>query len=207
MRLQFKVELLLPHTNLEPVWRRIVIPADWVFEEFSDVIQVSMGWEFQHVWEFANVEHEATEHIVEDDEDYTFNDKPLLAYEVQLQDKFKNRGDQYFYTYDLSDEWKHRITLEEIIADESDVAELLAGEGECPPEDIGGPVMYAELVKIAGNPEYEDEYNFREILNLQAGESIDLTIFDMEEAQLRLADLNHLYQTYDETELDEEDDL
>lgn len=207
MRLQFKVELLLHHTGLEPVWRRILIPADWVFEEFSDVIQVSMGWEFQHLWVFSNAASQASENIVEDDEDYGFEDKPLLAYEVQLQDKFKNKGDQYFYTYDLGDTWIHRITLEETIADESDVAELLAGEGECPPEDIGGPGMYAELVKTAGDPDYPDEYNFREILNLQAGESIDLTEFDLEEAQLRLADLNHLYQTYDESEPDEADDL
>lgn len=207
MRFQLKVELLLNHTSLPPVWRRILIPADWVFEELSDVIQVCMGWEFEQLWVFANAENNPSEHMTEDDEDYGYEDKPLLSYEVQLQDKFTSRGDAYFYTYNLEEEWKHRITLEEIVPDDADLAELLAGAGECPPENIGGAEMYEALVRTAADPEVHDEYNFREILGLNAGESMDLTVFDIEEARERLADLNHLYQTYDETSLDEDEDL
>ena len=207
MRLQLHVELLLPNTGLPPVWRRILVPAHWVFEELSDVIQVCMGWEFEHPWVFSDAAENATEHIAEDDEDYGFEGKSMLAYDVQLSEKFKNKGDQYFWTYNFDDEWTHRITLEEVMADEEDKAVLIDGAGDCPPETIGGAGMYEQLVKTAADPAHPDEYNFREILGLKEGESMDLTLFDIEEARQRLANLNHLYQTYDESELEEEEDL
>ena len=106
MRLQLHVELLLPNTGLPPVWRRILVPAHWVFEELSDVIQVCMGWEFEHPWVFSDAAENATEHIAEDDEDYGFEGKSMLAYEVQLSEKFKNKGDQYFWTYNFA--WKKK---------------------------------------------------------------------------------------------------
>jgi len=207
MRLQFKVELLLHHTELAPVWRRFLIPADWLFEELSDVIQVCMGWEFEHLWVFSNAAAESTEHIVEEEDADDYEGKTSLAYEVQLQDKFQQKGDTYFYSYDLEHEWTHRITLEEVVQDAVDNAELLDGTGACPPEDIGGEDMYAALVQTAAQPDFPDAYNFREILGLEPGQSMDLTIFDMATARERLANLNHLYHTYDETELEEDEDI
>lgn len=206
MRYQFKIELLLPQTSLKPIWRRVLVPADWVFEELSDVIQVTVGWEFEQLWVFANKERDATEHMTEDDEDYGYEDRPLLAYEVQLQDIFKNKGDQYFWIYNLEEEWIHRITLEEIVYDESEVAELLDGENDGPPEEIGGPERYEELVKTAIDPQYKDEHHFREALGLEHGQTLDLTLFDMAAARERLGNLNHLYQSYDESEPEAYDD-
>lgn len=35
-----------------PIWRRIVVPASYTFQQLHHVIQVAMGWDNYHLWQF-----------------------------------------------------------------------------------------------------------------------------------------------------------
>jgi hypothetical protein len=67
-------------------------------------------------------------------------------------------GLTFQYTYDLGDNWKHKVSVENIC--EAEVYRFLpaciGGENACPPEDSGGVVEYANLVSILDNPSHED---------------------------------------------------
>lgn len=197
MRLQLKIDLNLFGLPLPPVWRRILIPANWDFEQLNDVIQTAMGWEFAHIWLFKNKEQRPSEIIAMDDEGFGFGDPPKVAAEVLVSERFKHRGDPYFYTYDTGDSWEHCIVLEGFDESDAEEAALLDGEGACPPEDCGGPPGYAEMVQIAADPAYPDPNEFREWLGLDKNEVRDLTRFDLKEAQDRVANLGYLYEDSD----------
>jgi len=52
------------------------------------------------------------------------------------------------YTYDMGDDWRHRIIVEKVIPADSGVQypQFLGGERRCPPEDCGGPPGYYEFL-------------------------------------------------------------
>ena len=72
---QFKVQL--KNISKPPVWRKIIIPADFTFQRFHDVIQTVFGWEDYHLFEFQDKEYQCTIRIAvpsEDDFDFEFGD-------------------------------------------------------------------------------------------------------------------------------------
>jgi hypothetical protein len=63
------------------------------------------------------------------------------------------------YTYDFGDDWQHEVQLEAFLpADGSQILpRCLAGEGLCPPEDCGGPVGGANLLKTVLGGDFTPE--------------------------------------------------
>ena len=61
------------------------------------------------------------------------------------------------YIYDYGDGWLHQIEVENLIADYyEELPILLSGEGDSPPEDVGGPDGFAEFLDIINNPKHEE---------------------------------------------------
>jgi hypothetical protein len=61
------------------------------------------------------------------------------------------------YTYDYGDDWHHYIEIENIIDDcEDELPVLLSGEGDAPPEDVGGTGGFTEFLKIIADPKHEE---------------------------------------------------
>lgn len=62
---------------------------------------------------------------------------------------------RFTYLYDFGDGWEHDI---EVIGVGGDEPGVVAGEGACPPEDVGGPHGYSDFRKAIGNrshPEHD----------------------------------------------------
>ena len=62
----------------------------------------------------------------------------------------------FTYLYDFGDGWEHEV---EMIGGGGECPAVVAGEGACPPEDVGGPHGYAEFRKVLadpGHPEHDD---------------------------------------------------
>lgn len=52
-------------------------------------------------------------------------------------------NDWFTYTYDMGDDWQHRVTIEKIIDDyENDYPMVIKYKGNCPLEDCGGIYGY-----------------------------------------------------------------
>ncbi len=167
------------------IWRRLIIPAGATFHRLYDTIQRSMGWLGNALTEYHLFEFELTEEnlIITNDLEAIEDNKLLKAQykktgkkildpfgeiERQLNRTVKGPSslkiDPYFeklgqikYTYDFGDDWQHLITLEAVLDDYPfGYPALLSGEGDCPPEDVGGLAGYEEFLEVYKNSKHLD---------------------------------------------------
>lgn len=98
-------------------------------------------------------------------------------------------GSEFTYVYDYGDHWRHRIVVEKV--EQSDeplgVAQVIAGERACPPDDIGGTGEYERFLEcLSEEPEGDETLQFLE----WTGKDFDPNRFDRHAANaglLRLA--------------------
>lgn len=164
------------------VWRRIIVPEQFSFHRFHDVIQVAFGWQDYHLFQFGEKGFDSDFVIgVPDPEFEEFNTQD--SNKIRLEDIFGYEGQKFTYIYDFGDGWSHSIVLEKITDSKILKADCLAGKGECPPEDCGGPYGYASLKKILADPKHDEYESMKEWLGLDEDENWDAKFFDLEEAR------------------------
>ena len=141
---QFKVKLR--GATKPPVWRRVLVPADFTFSGLHAVIQEAFGWWNEHLYCFGNTPYRRQLTIAEPNED-DWEEPDYNAREFTVGEFFgEGTGAQNLcYVYDFGDDWIHDITLEQVIDRESSHASCTAGKGACPEEDCGGVWGYEEM--------------------------------------------------------------
>ncbi len=146
----FQVKITLKGID-PPIWRRIQT-TDCTLGELHEVIQVTMGWEFEHLYQFhiGGVRYADLGMASFDDvED---------AFDTKLSEVLPpgNRRPRFDYEYDFGDEWFHQLIVEERFPPEKGVKYpiCVAGQRACPPEDCGGPWAYPEFVEEISNPDH-----------------------------------------------------
>ncbi|HEY8453615.1 MAG: plasmid pRiA4b ORF-3 family protein [Micromonosporaceae bacterium] len=134
-----------------PVWRRVLVPGGYTLDRLHRVIQYAMGWYDLHLHSFEI-----------GGEGYG---EPDPAGELALRDEMDARldavaakGDTFRYTYDFGDWWEHEITVEDVVTADPEERYPLCVDGQraCPPEDVGGPRAYEELVAALTDPRHPD---------------------------------------------------
>jgi hypothetical protein len=120
--------------------------------------------------------------------DRDFGEGPLDARKARLIDLLEDTGAKTLrYLYDFGDGWEHTIKIERIPDVAPDVAypHLIEATGRCPPEDVGGPWGYAELLEAVADPGHERHAECRKWV----GEVFDPKIADTERHTQNLAAL------------------
>ena len=146
--------------------RRLIVPTFFTFAELHQLIQTVYCWQDYHLHEFVLPQDEygrPTELIVpradelEGTENYRLEADVRLS-EVFCADKMSGNG-VITYLYDFGDGWKHIIRCEQIIKDYNEnYAQCIHMEGDAPPEDVGGPGGFQNMLDILqdeGHPEHE----------------------------------------------------
>ncbi len=175
-QLQLRIELL----EMSPaVWRSVIVPGAITLPKLHRVIQAAMGWEDVHLHEFEIAGHRYGP------PDTDFPDPALINESRVTLAVCLNAAASFAYTYDFGDDWQHRITVEGILSGDTPLkaAHCIAGEGACPPEDVGGPEGYADLLDVLRNPTHEDYQHMVQ----WCGGPIDPQYFDLEKTQRRLS--------------------
>lgn len=148
--------------NLEghDVWRRVLVPSTYSFRHLHNIIQTVFDWHNSHLHEFV-VKREGNESIkiVMDDDpemieflDVDESDSRQERF-VALEDIFPKHG-EVIYEYDFGDDWEHIITLEKVVKSSTFQATYIDGNGERPPEDIGGLMGFEEYLLIMQNEQH-----------------------------------------------------
>ncbi len=102
----------------------------------------------------------------EDDVLSTFEESTSSSTTLLL-DIFEEKGQTFTFLYDFGDDWKHKITLEEIDKlNISPSAKLLDGKGACPPEDCGGARGYEHFKEVITDEKHLDFQDYKEWLIL-----------------------------------------
>ena len=128
--MQFKVWLL----GLSPmVWRRVHVPAAITLRQLHGVIQVAMGWEGVHLFQF---QLRAVR--------YGSWELSARSPEATLESLRLRKRARFVYEYDLNVPWRHEIRLEERLEPTAtrNYPFCVDGHEACPPEDCGGPRGY-----------------------------------------------------------------
>lgn len=188
--LQLKISL----NGIEPeIWRRFLVKDNISFEDLHNIIQIVMGWENYHLYEFKVKDINI---VAKEDNFYVdavwkiFMKEPkksMFASETLLNELIKRSKQKFYYLYDFGDWWEHTIVVEKIFEDESIMYPIcIDGENACPPEDCGGIVGYIELLEIRENknhPEYEEK------IVEWLGEDFNPSYFDIKEVNRHLKEI------------------
>jgi len=171
-----------------PIWRRFVVPNDFTLAELHDCLQIVMGWENSHLYEFivggrrdgrryygapfSDIDLDLDDFDAEDPADY---DLGFLS----------RKGMKFSYTYDMGDSWDHEIVAENVNYDHpGDVPPVvvLAGKRNCPPEDCGGSWGYTNLLEALADKEHPEHDDMTEWIS-----EYDPEEFDVEECNADLS--------------------
>ena len=161
------------------IWRRIQT-KDCNLVELNDLLQVTMGWEFEHLYRFiiGGVKYA--------DFEMANQDNAQDACDTNLSEVLptRNRRPRFHYEYDFGDQWMHQLIVEERFPPEQGVKYpiCVAGQRACPPEDCGGPSGYSDFVEAISNP---DHRRHEEVLEWVGGE-FDPESFDLESVNKKL---------------------
>lgn len=181
---QIKIELV----DSNPlIWRRVIIPADITFKRLHDTIQFSMDWWDNHYYEFDFPQEKLR--ITNDEEAYEefkLNKEKFIGKELTKRndphgfiarmletairqpqtikiDLYLEKYKTIDYVYDFGDYWRHKIELEGIVEDyKFGYPVILAGEGACPPEDVGGLGGYEAFLSAWNDPNHPEYSAMRE---------------------------------------------
>jgi hypothetical protein len=142
-----------------PVSRRIEVPLSIRLDRLHLVIQAAMGWTNSHLYEIR------ARDVGWGMPDPNWPDGPLDAHKAKLGEILEDTGAKTLrYIYDFGDDWEHTIKLERLVDPLDGLAypRLVDAVGRCPPEDVGGPWGYAELLEAIADPRHERHAEFKE---------------------------------------------
>ena len=141
------------------VLRRIEVPADIRLDRLHLTLQAALGWTNSHLYEIR------AKDVRFGLPDPDWPDGPLDARKARLIDVLEAAGTKTLrYLYDFGDGWEHTIKIERLADPEPNVAypRLIEAAGRCPPEDVGGPWGYADLIEALEDPDHERHAEMRE---------------------------------------------
>ena len=185
MTFQFKIQL--KNVSKPPVWRQMLVPETFTFDQFHGVIQRCFGWGNYHLYQFSPQGYGSYPVIsIPSKEDW--EQPEMNPMKTRLKKVFKLEKQTFNYIYDFGDDWSHKITLEKILPGEIESAVCLAGKGTCPPEDCGGPWGYENLKTVLADPTHDEYADTKEWLGLDDGENWDANSFDIDEVNELLKD-------------------
>ena len=181
-----------------PIWRRVLVAKNATFLDLHYTIQIAMGWENYHLFEFK-INNNRIGIPDEDFDDMGYGpSKVLHADQILLEKLIRTTGEEFIYEYDFGDGWIHKITVEKFLPRDSKKSYPVCIDGKlnCPPEDCGGIPGYYNLLEITGDKNHPD---YREMISWLGG-TFDAGYFDIDK-------INKILSEYGSLTSDERKDL
>jgi hypothetical protein len=167
--LQLRIDLL----DVQPaVWRRVIVPASISLPQLHRVMQIIMGWQDYHLHEFC---FDSVSYGVPDPDGP--DDPPLLDEKRVKLERVLGTRSSFNYLYDFGDGWEHRVKVEKRLPANPDMRwpRCTSGRNACPPEDVGGPGGYTDLLRAIEDPADKSYATKHEWI----GSAFDPTSFDL----------------------------
>jgi hypothetical protein len=179
------------------IWRTFKVDEEEDLFSLHQIIQVVMGWENAHLFEF-NYGKRRIGLVPDEDELWDIDEDVEDSEAIALSDLSLKVGDKLGYLYDFGDSWEHLLEVVEIREEVLELPLCLDGARGCPPEDCGGIPGYISLQEVLKNPAAPD---YDEMLDW-IGEDFDPEFFDLEEANELLQDFNEWRNSLDSEDFD-----
>ncbi|KIL96922.1 TnpR protein [Paramagnetospirillum magnetotacticum MS-1] len=142
--------------DIEPkIWRRVDVPLSTSLMGLHDIIQVAMGWQDEHLFDFRVGDKIYSEPYPDDD---MYERKTYNAKSIRLKTLVERGVGQFLYTYDFGDNWQHDIVIEGVRDGEAEIdyPVFVDGARRCPPDDVGGAPGFMDFLEAMLNPTHEE---------------------------------------------------
>lgn len=146
-----RLKITLDHVK-PAVQRRVEVPLTIRLDRLHLVFQAALGWTNSHLYEIR------ARDVGWGRVDPDWDDGPLDAAKSRLIDVIEDTGAKTLkYLYDFGDGWEHTVKIERIADAVPGLSYpiLIDATGRCPPEDVGGPPGYSDLLEILADPRHE----------------------------------------------------
>lgn len=178
----FKLKITLVGSK-PTIWRKVLVKNTTTFEQLHYTIQIVMGWENYHLYDFDVKNYKISE--PEDDDFASFSRVERVdSSKLKLKDIVFEENEKFKYTYDFGDNWVHQIEVEKILPREKGLTYPICvdGKNNCPPEDCGGIPGFYYLLDVINNVKHPEREERLEWL----GRPYDPKFFDIEAINLEL---------------------
>lgn len=145
--------------------RRLIVPADINFFRLHHVLQEVFGWTHSHLYDFTFFNQEIADpdvRLVPFAENLEYDATAILMDKQPLSD-YLQEDKHLIYTYDMGDNWQHKIELVDVLENYTEESPyLLEASGQTPPEDVGGVWGFADLRQIMQDPNHPEHLEMKE---------------------------------------------
>ncbi|PRR78028.1 Plasmid pRiA4b ORF-3-like protein [Clostridium liquoris] len=165
------------------IWRNVIVPLKFTFEELHKVMQKLFGWKDYHLHDFM-IFHETKPiiNIVGSEKNFEYQtDIPMVLENGVKISEYLPKYKRINYRYDYGDNWEHIIQIEDMIFDyDKNYAYCIDGHGDAPPEDVGGEGGFQEFIKIISNPENKEYQHMKQWADSQWYKGFDIEMVNVE---------------------------
>ena len=176
------------------VWREILVPVDYNFDQLHHIIQAAFGWRSSHLYMFAENGFQDLITISSPfDTEACVNAQKVAIFPIlnNLHSRkiLSGQSAGMKYIYDYGDSWEHEISTVGFVDAAKAEIKLLDGEGACPPEDCGGIYGFSDLKKCLKTnlPSEIHGESWIPWLNNMGYLNYDPNVFDLKKARKRLS--------------------
>ncbi|HTV38043.1 MAG TPA: plasmid pRiA4b ORF-3 family protein [Xanthobacteraceae bacterium] len=144
------------------VVRRVEVPLDIRLDDLHFVLQIAVGWQNCHPFEFRldGAEEKRWGLVDRDDPDSS----PLPAESATLADLLAHGREPFHYDYVYGEDWTHTVEVETVASAAPGIKYplLVSAQGRCPPADIGGTMGYETFLHAIADPLHLNHEGMRE---------------------------------------------
>lgn len=145
--------------DLDPApWREVEVPLSMTFKGLHDTIQAAFLWFNCHLWEFEFAGRRYGQSF-DDGFAEMFGGERTYKANVARLTKLRDTGiKKFLYTYDMGDNWEHRIEVLDLFQANPRIPlpRFRQGQWRTPPEDIGGFPGFEMFLEAIADPNHEE---------------------------------------------------
>ena len=159
------------------VWRNVIVPLHITFKQLHRVLQIVFNWNDYHLHDFHIFDgNKPIVNLVCSEDAFEYpNDIPMMMEtDIELSD-YIPKYPRMKYTYDFGDDWQHYIEVQNMIDNYEQNYPICAfGEGNAPPEDVGGEGGYDEFLEAIADPKHPDHADMIKWSSMQRYKDFDI---------------------------------
>lgn len=200
-----KIKVQMRGVVKPPMWREVLVPADFNFSQLHYAIQAVVGLDNCHLWQFERKPYDhgsfaigipTTDRFSFGIENCTFHadETPLTAF-------LANKGDKLVYVYDFKNDWIFNLTVSDVLDRQGDVAECRKHKSELQALDGYPSFFYQDVREYQSDPESFSKDDVKRLVNALAMDDregldayIDDKLIDIEFVNEELADIPDLWE-------------
>ncbi|MDF2569996.1 MAG: plasmid pRiA4b ORF-3-like protein [Sporomusa sp.] len=173
-----ELKIMLSLSN-HRVWRHVIVPWHITFHELHKVLQISFNWKDYHLHDFFIFDgDEPILNLVCSEDAFEYpNTVPMKLETGSKLSDYIPKYSRIKYNYDFGDDWQHYIEVLNMVENyQYNYPICIGGEGNAPPEDVGGEGGYDKFLAVIADPKHPEHADMVKWAAMQWYQDFDVTL-------------------------------